>query len=151
MADHATAPSAVPGAVPANAEAIFAKARTGTALTAAEVTSLQLAVRHFMHELDHKRSWISSAQLDGPVQLLLFLNRPLAARGFESGLRTRSFLAYPRHEYYRRRLCDALGLEVEAGRLAMDIPQLGHLVHDVCFARAKARLGVSTVVADFDE
>ncbi len=49
---------------------------------------------------------------------------------------SRSFLSYPRHEYFRRVLCDLIGREVEAGELPADIPHLGGIVQDVCFNNA---------------
>ena len=50
---------------------------------------------------------------------------------------SRSFLSYPRHEYFRRILCDLLGSEVEHGELPEDYALLGSLVQDVCFNNAK--------------
>jgi glucuronate isomerase len=49
---------------------------------------------------------------------------------------SRSFLSYPRHEYFRRLLCSVLGAEVEAGRLPADLPHLGGIVRDVCWNNA---------------
>ena len=49
---------------------------------------------------------------------------------------SRSFLSYPRHEYFRRLLCGILGADVEAGRLPADLPHLGSIVRDVCWNNA---------------
>ncbi len=51
---------------------------------------------------------------------------------------SRSFLAYPRHEYYRRILCDMLGNLVETGQYpASELDTLGKIVEDICYNNAK--------------
>ena len=50
---------------------------------------------------------------------------------------SRSFLSYPRHEYFRRVLCNMLGSDVEAGLLPNDTELLGKMVEDICFNNAK--------------
>jgi len=50
---------------------------------------------------------------------------------------SRSFLSYPRHEYFRRILCNILGDDVEAGFLPNDLALLGKMVEDICFNNAK--------------
>jgi glucuronate isomerase len=54
---------------------------------------------------------------------------------------SRSFLSYPRHEYFRRILCDLLGADVESGRLPARRDWLDRLVADVCGANARAFFG----------
>lgn len=54
---------------------------------------------------------------------------------------SRSFLSGPRHEYFRRILCNLLGSEVKAGELPRDMALLGELVEDVCYNNAKAYFG----------
>lgn len=55
---------------------------------------------------------------------------------------SRSFLAYPRHEYYRRILCQMLGELVESGRYpAEELPRLGKIVEDICYNNAAAYFG----------
>ena len=49
---------------------------------------------------------------------------------------SRSFLSYPRHEYFRRLLCAKLGAEMEAGELPRDFGHIGGIVRDVCFNNA---------------
>ncbi|MCP4452874.1 MAG: glucuronate isomerase [Planctomycetes bacterium] len=51
---------------------------------------------------------------------------------------SRSFLSYPRHEYFRRILCNLIGQDVEHGELPHDMPWLGQMVQDICFNNAKA-------------
>src|SRR5207249_6065068 len=54
---------------------------------------------------------------------------------------SRSFLSYPRHEYFRRILCNLLGEEVERGELPADLPWLGKLVEDICHNNAEKYFG----------
>ena len=49
---------------------------------------------------------------------------------------SRSFLSYPRHEYFRRLLCNLLGTDVERGELPNDIDLLGEMVKDICYNNA---------------
>ena len=50
---------------------------------------------------------------------------------------SRSFLSYPRHEYFRRILCNLLGNDVENGELpASELPFIGQLVENVCYHNA---------------
>jgi glucuronate isomerase len=55
---------------------------------------------------------------------------------------SRSFMSFPRHEYFRRILCDILGRDVERGELPNDIPLLGSMVKNICFANAREYLGL---------
>lgn len=50
---------------------------------------------------------------------------------------SRSFLSYPRHEYFRRILCNLIGQDVENGELPNDIEWLGKLVQDISYYNAK--------------
>ena len=50
---------------------------------------------------------------------------------------SRSFISYPRHEYFRRILCDVLGSDVESGRLpASELDTIGGMVEDICYNNA---------------
>ncbi|GAX00265.1 glucuronate isomerase [Secundilactobacillus mixtipabuli] len=49
---------------------------------------------------------------------------------------SRSFLSYPRHEYFRRVLCDYLGELVNRGQLPSDADYLGRLIADICYNNA---------------
>ena len=50
---------------------------------------------------------------------------------------SRSFLSYPRHEYFRRILCDLFGADVENGELPYDKEWLGKVIQNICFNNAK--------------
>ncbi|HEY0790431.1 MAG TPA: glucuronate isomerase [Chthoniobacterales bacterium] len=55
---------------------------------------------------------------------------------------SRSFMSYPRHEYFRRILCNLLGSEVERGEIPRDEGLLGSLIRGICFENAKAYFGL---------
>jgi glucuronate isomerase len=50
---------------------------------------------------------------------------------------SRSFLSYPRHDYFRRILCNLLGNDVENGELPNDRALLGEMVENICYYNAK--------------
>jgi glucuronate isomerase len=50
---------------------------------------------------------------------------------------SRSFMSYPRHEYFRRVLCNLLGGQMERGELPPDLSLVGSMVRRICFANAK--------------
>ena len=50
---------------------------------------------------------------------------------------SRSFLSYPRHEYFRRILCNILGSDVENGLIPNNMSLLGDMVENICFNNAK--------------
>lgn len=51
---------------------------------------------------------------------------------------SRSFLSYPRHEYFRRILCNMLGTDVETGLLPVsELPFLGQMVENISYYNAK--------------
>ena len=52
---------------------------------------------------------------------------------------SRSFMSMPRHEYFRRILCNLLGQEMERGELPADFGLIGGLVQAVCHGNAHAR------------
>jgi len=56
---------------------------------------------------------------------------------------SRSFMSYPRHEYFRRVLCNRLGEEMERGELPDDEALVGGMVADICFNNAQRYLGLS--------
>ena len=55
---------------------------------------------------------------------------------------SRSFLSYPRHEYFRRLVCRILGEEAERGMIPADMPLLSEMVRDICYRNAAAFFGM---------
>jgi glucuronate isomerase len=50
---------------------------------------------------------------------------------------SRSFLSYPRHEYFRRLLCNLLGGDMARGLVPGDTGLVGGIVRDICYFNAK--------------
>lgn len=57
---------------------------------------------------------------------------------------SRSFMSYPRHEYFRRVLCNLLGREIEKGLLPDDEALIGTMVRDISFGNANRYFGLPT-------
>ncbi|MDQ8179221.1 glucuronate isomerase [Pelagicoccus sp. SDUM812005] len=55
---------------------------------------------------------------------------------------SRSFLSYPRHEYFRRILCDLLGQDMVSGEIPHDMDLVGGMVKNICFGNANEYFGV---------
>jgi glucuronate isomerase len=55
---------------------------------------------------------------------------------------SRSFLSFPRHEYFRRLLCQIVGNDMERGLLPRDCELVGGMVRDICFNNAKEYFGL---------
>lgn len=53
---------------------------------------------------------------------------------------SRSFMSYPRHEYFRRVLCDIVGRDVERGELPNDHALLERMIADISYGNAKRYL-----------
>ncbi len=55
---------------------------------------------------------------------------------------SRSFMSYVRHEYFRRLLCNLIGIDVERGLIPDDPAALGELVEAICFGNAAGFFGL---------
>ncbi len=88
-------------------------------------------------------AWWFLDQLDGMKQNLETLMQVgLVAQSVGMLTDSRSFLSYPRHELYRRLLCQMLGHLVENGQYpAEELETLGKIVEDVCYNNAKEYFG----------
>jgi glucuronate isomerase len=54
---------------------------------------------------------------------------------------SRSFMSYPRHEYFRRVLCNLVGRDVENGELPDDRQLVGSMIRRLCYANARDYFG----------
>jgi len=82
--------------------------------------------------------WWFLDQKDGMEdQMNILSNMGLLSRFVGMLTDSRSFLSFPRHEYFRRILCNLLGTDVEKGLLPNDPKWLGKLVEDICYRNAK--------------
>ncbi|MCE5269475.1 MAG: glucuronate isomerase [Planctomycetaceae bacterium] len=78
--------------------------------------------------------WWFLDQRDGiQNQLNSLSNQGLLSRFVGMVTDSRSFLSYPRHEYFRRILCNLLGDEMHRGLLPDDIQLVGPMVSDICY------------------
>ena len=83
-------------------------------------------------------SWWFLDQKDGmEKQINTLSNLGLLSRFVGMLTDSRSFLSFPRHEYFRRILCNLIGRDVQNGELPHDMDLLGNLVRDVCYHNAK--------------
>ena len=93
-------------------------------------------------KLQYGSSWWFLDQEDGiRAQLNALSNLGLLHRFVGMLTDSRSFLSYPRHEYFRRILCDMLGADVVSGRLPDRREWLKDLVAGVCYRNAKDYFG----------
>jgi glucuronate isomerase len=89
-------------------------------------------------KMQYGSAWWFLDQKDGmEEQMRILANMGLLSRFVGMLTDSRSFLSFPRHEYFRRILCNMLGSDIENGLLPSDIPLLGKMVEDICFNNAK--------------
>jgi glucuronate isomerase len=83
--------------------------------------------------------WWFLDQKDGmEKQMNTLSNMGLLSRFVGMVTDSRSFLSFPRHEYFRRILCNLIGEDVKRGELPTDMKYLGKMVEDICYYNAKA-------------
>jgi len=82
--------------------------------------------------------WWFLDQKDGMTkQINALSNMGLLSRFVGMLTDSRSFLSFPRHEYFRRLLCNMFGDDIENGELPADIDWVGKVIQDICFNNAK--------------
>ena len=82
--------------------------------------------------------WWFNDQLDGMTRQMNALSvLGLLSRFVGMLTASRSFLSYPRHEYFRRLLCNLLGNDVERGLLPNDHEALARMVEDISYNNAR--------------
>jgi glucuronate isomerase len=87
-------------------------------------------------------AWWFLDQKDGmEKQLNALSNLGLLSRFVGMLTDSRSLLSYPRHEYFRRILCNLIGKDVENGEMPDDKNLIGQLVEDICYNNAKQYFG----------
>jgi glucuronate isomerase len=83
-------------------------------------------------------AWWFLDQKDGMTkQINALSNMGLLSRFIGMLTDSRSFLSFPRHEYFRRILCDLFGEEIENGELPNDIDWIGKVIRDICYNNAR--------------
>jgi glucuronate isomerase len=89
-------------------------------------------------KMQYGPAWWFLDQADGMTkQIEALSNLGLLGRFVGMTTDSRSFLSYPRHEYFRRLLCNILGGEMACGLLPDDLELVGGLVRDGCYFNAK--------------
>ena len=84
-------------------------------------------------------AWWFLDQKDGMVkQMNALSNMSLLSKFVGMLTDSRSFMSYPRHEYFRRILCNMFGEEIENGELPNDLPWTGKIISDICYHNASA-------------
>ncbi len=83
-------------------------------------------------------SWWFLDQKDGITrQINALSNMGLLSRFIGMLTDSRSFLSFPRHEYFRRILCNLFGEEIENGEMPGDIKWVGKMIQDICYHNAR--------------
>lgn len=92
----------------------------------------------FPGKIQYGPGWWFLDQKDGmEKQLNALSNMGLLSRFVGMVTDSRSFLSFPRHEYFRRILCNLLGRDVENGEIPYDMDLLGGIVENICFNNAR--------------
>ena len=88
--------------------------------------------------------WWFNDQKDGMErQINALSNSGLLSRFVGMLTDSRSFLSYPRHEYFRRILCNLFGRDIENGELPADFELVGATIEDICFHNAVSYFGIA--------
>jgi len=89
-------------------------------------------------KIQHGSAWWFMDQKDGMErQLNALSNLGLISRFVGMLTDSRSFLSFPRHEYFRRILCNLFGRDIENGELPRDYEWIGKIIQDICYYNAK--------------
>ncbi len=87
--------------------------------------------------------WWFLDQKDGmKKQMNALSNLGLLSRFIGMLTDSRSFLSYPRHEYFRRILCNLIGNDVENGEIPADMDLLGQMIENICYNNAADYFGI---------
>ncbi|WP_183560288.1 glucuronate isomerase [Mucilaginibacter sp. SP1R1] len=83
-------------------------------------------------------AWWFLDQKDGMTrQLNALSNIGLISRMVGMLTDSRSFLSFPRHEYFRRLVCNLFAEDIENGEMPNDITWTGKIIQDICYYNAK--------------
>jgi len=88
-------------------------------------------------KIQYGPSWWFLDQIDGiSKQINTLSNLGLLSRFIGMTTDSRSFLSFPRHEYFRRILCNLIGNDVENGEIPADTDLLGNIVKNISYHNA---------------
>jgi glucuronate isomerase len=93
-------------------------------------------------KIQYGAAWWFLDQKDGMTKQIEALSN-MGVLGQFVGMLTdsRSFLSYPRHEYFRRLLCNIFGTEIEKGLMPDDKELVGGMIQDICYNNAHRYFG----------
>jgi glucuronate isomerase len=86
--------------------------------------------------------WFNDQRHGMEEQMKALADMGLLARFVGMVTDSRSFLSFPRHEYFRRILCAMLGSGIEQGEIPADFGLLGGMVRDICWNNAEELFAV---------
>ena len=90
-------------------------------------------------KIQYGSGWWFQDQLDGMTKQINALSNIGLLSQFVGMLTdSRSFLSFPRHEYFRRLLCNIFAEDIRQGLLPHDLPWIGTLIRRICYDNAKA-------------
>jgi glucuronate isomerase len=93
-------------------------------------------------KVQYGSAWWFLDQKDGMTkQINALSNMGLISRFVGMLTDSRSFLSFPRHEYFRRLICNMFGEEIEAGELPDNIEWTGKIIQDICYNNAAEYFG----------
>ena len=93
-------------------------------------------------KMQHGSGWWFADQKSGmEMQIESISQNGLLSRFVGMLTDSRSFLSFPRHEYFRRILCNILGNDMEKGLLPNEVSLVGEMVKDVCYNNVCSYLG----------
>lgn len=87
--------------------------------------------------------WWFNDQKDGMIkQMTTLCNMGLISNFVGMLTDSRSFMSYPRHDYFRRILCNLFGKLIEDGEYPNDIKLVGKIIQDICYNNALNYFGI---------
>jgi glucuronate isomerase len=88
--------------------------------------------------------WFLDQQEGMEWQMNALSNLGLLSRFIGMITDSRSFMSYPRHEYFRRTLCNLIGRDMESGLIPNDEKLVGPMIRNICYANAKQYMAFPT-------
>lgn len=99
-------------------------------------------------KIQYGSAWWFMDQKDGMTrQINALSNMGLISKFVGMLTDSRSFLSYPRHEYFRRIVCNLFGEEMTNGELPNDMEWIGKVVRDICYYNAKQYFNFQPAIA----
>jgi glucuronate isomerase len=102
-------------------------------------------------KIQYGAAWWFLDQKDGMIkQMNALSNMGLLSKFVGMLTDSRSFLSFPRHEYFRRILCNLFGDEIEKGELPNDMAWMGKIIQDICYKNARTYFGWEKITPEIN-